>query len=80
MRAKCAGGCVLLLLPQETGAGADGGRALGLQRWVVCGEALAEEVCRPGPVCVSGGAPAAVLHARDMPGGLQEIADERERF
>ncbi len=73
--ARCTGGCVLLLLPQEAGSGAHGGCTLGVQRRVVCGETLAEEVRRTGQLCVERGAPEAVLHAGDMPGGLQEIGD-----
>ena len=72
---ECTGGCVLLVLPQEAGPGADGGCAVGVQRWVVSGEALAEEVCSPGQLRVEGGAREAVLHAGDMPRGLQEMSE-----
>ena len=68
------GGCVLFLLSQETRAGALCGCALGLQCRVVRGEAMAEEVCSACQLCVARGAEEAVLHARDMPGRLQEMS------
>ena len=62
------GGCLLLILSQEAGPGALCGCTLGLQRWMVSSEALAEEVCSARQLRVAGGAEAAVLHATDGSG------------